>query len=127
MKHSNIIQNRKEHFLKNLEFHYDTVNDLLYVFKKDASVYSTIVVGEFHVECSKNSEIVGIEVLRASEILSEYGISQHDLEHIHKAEIKSVVRNNSLLVSLILHSLNQEKSAVITLTSLDAVQALSAV
>ena len=120
MKRLNITGYRKEYLVKNMKFNYDELNDLLYVYKKDSSVYSNVMIGEFHLELNKNGEIVGIEILKASEILSEFDIPQEILQHIDKAELKVVIRNNSLLVSLMIHGLDQDKSATITMNNLES-------
>jgi uncharacterized protein YuzE len=120
MKQSNIIRNRKEHFIKNLEHDYDSLNDLLYVYKKGAGVYSNVVIGDFHLEFNKNSELVGIEILNASGILKEYKISRKVLENINKADLKVVISGNSLLIFLIICSEGQTKSATIAMNNLES-------
>ncbi len=59
MKQLNTIRNRTESFIKNLKFHYDELNDLLYIYKDDSKVYSNVMVGEFHLEFKykKNSGV----------------------------------------------------------------------
>jgi len=118
MKRSNITRNRKEKMVRDLEFNYDKLNDLLYVFKKKASVYTNVVVGEFHIEFSREGDVVGVEVLRASDLLKEYGISKRLLENIKGVTLKVVVQGSSLLVFLIISALNEEKTATITMNNL---------
>ncbi|MBD3313098.1 DUF2283 domain-containing protein [Candidatus Woesearchaeota archaeon] len=120
MKQPNITGSRKEYYIKKLEFDYDKSNDLLYICRKGSNIYSNVVVGEFHLEFSKDKKIVGIEVLKASEILGEYGIPKKILENIDKVELKIVVKGNSMLVFIIIHALNQEKSAAITMNNLES-------
>ncbi len=116
MKQSNIIRNRKEQFIGNLEFKYDELNDLLYVYKKSSSVYSNVMIGDFHIEFNKSSELVGVEVLNASDILGEYGIPLKILRNMKKVDLKVVTAGNSLLVFMIVYSMDdQTKSATITL------------
>lgn len=120
MKQSNITRNRKEQFIGNLEFNYDKLNDLLYVYKKNSNVYSNVMIGDFHLEFNRNNELVGIEVLNASEILGEYGIPLKILENIKKVDLKVITRGNSLLVFMIIDSMDQTKSATITMNNLEA-------
>ncbi len=120
MKQANIIRNRKEYLIKALEFHYDNLNDLLYVYRKESKVFSNVVIGEFHLEFNKHGELVGLEILKASDILSEYGIAQKLLENLNKVELRVVTNNNSLIVFLILNALNQEKTAAITMNNLES-------
>lgn len=120
MRRLNITRNRKEYFIKHLKFSYDRLNDLLYVYKKKSNVYSNVMIGEFHLEFNREGEVVGIEILRASEILKEYNIARKILENISKVDMKVVIRNNSLLVFIIIHGLDQEKSAAITMNNLES-------
>ena len=76
-----------------------------------------LVVGDFHLEFDKDRELVGLEVLNASDVLGEYGISKSLLENIEKIELKTVVRNSSLIVFLSIKSLSFAKSAVITMNN----------
>lgn len=120
MKQANITRGKKQYFIKNLKYDYDKLNDLLYVYKKDSNVYSNVMIGEFHLEFDKNMNVVGLEILKASDILDAYNIPKRILENIEKVELKVVVKNNSLLVFMIIHALNQEKSAAITMNNLEA-------
>ncbi|MAG20360.1 hypothetical protein CL618_02920 [archaeon] len=118
MKQLNITRSRKEYIIKDLKFNYDKLNDLLYVYRENSNVYTNIVVGEFHLEFDKEGEIVGMEILKASELLSEYGILKKSLENIENVSFKVVVNNNSLLVFLGINALNEEKSATITMSDI---------
>ncbi len=111
---------RKQSIIRNLKFSYDKRNDLLYVYKENTSVYSNVMVGDFHVEFSRKNDLVGIEILNASDILKEYDFSRKTLENIEDVSLKVVSRNNSLLIFLIIRSMNQEKSAAITMNNLEA-------
>lgn len=120
MRQPNTTRNRKEEHIKKLEFNYDELNDLLYVYKKDSSVYSNVMIGDFHLEFNKNSELVGIEVLNASDILGEYEIPIKFLKNIKQVDLKVVTRNDSLLVFMIIYSMDQTRLATITMNNLEA-------
>lgn len=120
MKQLNITGSRKEYSIKNLRFNYDRLNDILYVYKKDSSAYSNVMIGEFHLEIDRKGEVVGIEILKASELLKEYGISRRILENIDGVDLRVVVKNNSMLVFLVIRALKQEKSATITMNNLES-------
>jgi len=119
MRRLSITGNRR-YSISNLKYSYDSLNDLLYVYKEGSQVYSTVVVGEFHLEINKIQELVGLEILNASELLAEYDIPKRILKNIDRVEMKVVVRNNSFLVFLIIHALNQEKLATITMNNLES-------
>jgi len=95
---------------------YDAVNDLLYVYKKDTKVDHNESIGDIYLDISKTGEVIGIEILNASDILKEFGIQQKMLEHLTGAELKVVKNANAFLVVLTLHSENNEKSAMIALS-----------
>lgn len=120
MKQSNIIGSRKEYSVRKLEFDYDSVNDILYVYKKESHAYSNIMIGEFHLEVDKKGDVIGIEILKASELLKEYGISKKILDNIDGVDIRVVTKNNSTLIFLIIRALKQEKSATITMNNLES-------
>jgi len=117
MRQPNITKSR---IIKHLCFEYDKVNDLLYVYKKNANVYSNVEIGDIHAEFDKYSQVIGVEILRASEILKEYKISKRILENIDNVDLKIVVSNNLLMVFIIISGLDQEKEAAITLNNLGA-------
>jgi len=120
MRQSNTIRNRKEYIVKNLKFDYDKYNDLLYIYKENSDVYANVVIGEFHIEFDRESSVVGMEILNASELLSEYGINENLLTNMKKAELKIVLRDNSLLIFLLLSSPAEEKSVPITMNGLES-------
>ena len=120
MRQSNTMRNRKESITKDLKFNYDPLNDLLYVYKENSSVYSNVMIGEFHLDFNKKSELVGIEIVNASQILGEYDIPEEFLESIKKIDVKVVTRGNSILIFMMISSLSQTKSATITLNNLEA-------
>ena len=120
MKQTDTTRNRKEYTIPHLAFSYDAANDLLYAYRKSAKVHSNVVIGEFHVELTKNGEVIGMEILNASELLREYGISSEMLRNIDQVDLRVVTHGHSTLVVLIIHALNQEKSATIAMNTLEA-------
>ncbi len=121
MKPLNIIRSKKQYFIRKLKYKYDESNDLFYVYKKDTQVYSNVMIGDFHLEFSKERELIGIEIANASELLKEFGIKKETLEDIDKVELRVVVSNNSFLVFVGIKGKNQEKkSATITMNNLDS-------
>ncbi|MFH1072502.1 MAG: DUF2283 domain-containing protein [Nanoarchaeota archaeon] len=113
MKRRNTDNNRSEYLIKEMAFHYDTAHDLLYLYKKNSKVHTTSIVGDFHLEFDTTGKIVSLEVLHAKDILSEFKISQDDLEHLHAVELKVVKNNSSLLLFIHVSALREEKSATI--------------
>ena len=120
MRLSNITRNRREYLIKKLKFNYNKDNDLFYTYKEYSQVYSNVMIGDFHIEFNKNGEVIGIEVLNASDVFSEYQIPGVFLENIKEVNIKTVIRNNLMLIYLIINSMNQEKSAMITMNNVES-------
>ncbi|HLD15294.1 MAG TPA: DUF2283 domain-containing protein [Candidatus Nanoarchaeia archaeon] len=120
MKQINISGNRKEYSLKGLKFNYDGLNDLLYVYKQNSEVYSTVMVGEFHLEFSRDGEVVGVEILKASDLLKEYDVSKSLLNNLDGIKIRVVVRSDSLIVFLVIGAMNKERSIPITTNNLES-------
>lgn len=121
MKQLNTTGNRREYLIRDLKFNYDNLNDLLYVYKENSSVYVNVVIGDFHVEFSKEWQVVGMEILNASDLLEEYDVSKDMLENIKKIEIKTVNRDNSLLIFLMIASLaDVEKAVPITMNNFES-------
>ena len=121
MKRLNTTGNRSEYLIKGLKFNYDNLNDLLYVYKENSSVYANVVIGDFHVEFSKEWQVVGMEILNASDLLGEYDVSKDMLENIKKIEIKIVNRDNSLLIFLMIASLaDVERAVPITMNNFES-------
>lgn len=120
MRQINISGSRKEYSLKGLKFNYDSVNDLLYVYKPNSEVYSTVMVGEFHLEFNREAEVVGLEILNASDLLKEYDVSKSLLNNLEGIKIRVVVRSDSLIVFLLINSMDKEKSVSITTNNLES-------
>ena len=57
MKQASITNKRKEQFLRNLKFNYDKKNDLLYIYNDKMRVYSNVIIGDFHIEFTKDKKI----------------------------------------------------------------------
>lgn len=108
---------RKEYSLRNLGFRYDKANDLLYAHEEGSNFYSDVVIGEFHLQFDRKGKVIGLEVLNASDLLGEYGISKELLENIRSLTLKVVLNNNSLIVFLAIKGLKEEKQASITMNS----------
>lgn len=106
--------NRKEYMVKDLAFTYDALNDLFYAYQEDASVYSNRIVGEFHLELDQAGTVLGVEILHANEVLSEYGITLKMLQTLSHLTMKVVERNRSLIVFIAFQTPKEEKTATIT-------------
>ena len=105
---------------KNIKHSYDVVNDLFYAYREKSNVHSNILIGDFHLEVSLKGEITGIEILNASDVLSEYGIPKSILENIDGVDLKVVTSNKLLIVFIIVHSHGKEASATITMNALES-------
>ena len=106
--------------IKNLKHNYDKINDLLYAYVEDSNVYANVVIGDFHIEFNKEGNVIGVEIMKASDFLNEYNVTKDLLENIKKIDLKIVIRDNSLLIFLMMASLIEEKSIPITMNDLES-------
>lgn len=81
---------------------YDSEEDILY-YNKGEVVQDSLDIGNVFVEFSSSGEIVGIEVLDASDFISEFTgeeFSSEDLENILEAKIKIIRSGDFAIVTL---------------------------
>lgn len=86
----------------NEEVSYDSEEDILY-YNSGEMVQDSLDIGNVFVEFSSNNEIVGVEVLDASEFISEFTgekFSSKDLENIIDAKIKVMRKGDFAIVVL---------------------------
>ena len=119
LKQQNIKRKEKEYVLNKVQFNYDKQHDLVYASKEGTKVAGNVMIGEFHVEFDENKKVVGLEILHASELVEAYGISQKILEEVKRADIRVKITNNSLLVSLVLYSLEEQHTATIAMNNIE--------
>ena len=112
----------KGYRVSGLAFDYDSANDILYAYKDRTSAFTTVELGDFHLELAKDRSIVGVEVTDASDVLGEYGISRSDLERIERVALRVGRQKNLLLVFLEIkvQQVEEEKLAAITLKDVSA-------
>lgn len=81
---------------------YDAEEDILY-YNKGSAVQDTLDIGNFFIEFSGDGEIVGMEILEASDTISELtdqSFSPDDLAKANDAEIKMFVEGDFVFVTL---------------------------
>lgn len=81
---------------------YDSENDVLY-FNSGKSVQDSLDIGDVFIEFSGDGEVVGMEVLNASETISELtekDFSQEDLSNVTDADIKILTKGNFAFITL---------------------------
>ena len=84
------------------ELSYDNENDILY-FNKGERVKDSLDFGNIFLEFSNNNEVVGVEVLNASETLSNLSGQDFDsnsLDNIQDAELKMVPDGETTFIVL---------------------------
>jgi uncharacterized protein YuzE len=86
------------------EVSYDARNDVFY-FNESSSVQDSLDVGDFYLEFSGEGQIVGVEVLNASETISQLtgeNFDSDELESILDADIKVHVKGDFAFIVLYL-------------------------
>ena len=81
---------------------YDSREDVLY-YNRGSSVQDSFDIGNVFVEFSSSGEIVGIEILEASEFISDFTgeeFTKRDLENILDAKLKIMTKGEFAIVAL---------------------------
>lgn len=84
------------------ELSYDSEEDILY-YNRGEAVQDSLDIGNVFVEFSGDGEIVGIEVLDASDFISDFTgeeFSSEDLENVLDAKIKVIRKGEFAIVAL---------------------------
>ena len=107
--------------MKNNILDYDKENDILFIHNKDIKTKGSVEVmgGEIILDFSKDKQIVGLEIMSASELLKNFDITKNMLSEALAADIKVVQHRNVLFLTIILRMpKNIEKEAILTVPSL---------
>lgn len=96
----------------NAKIMYDLDEDILFL-SKGKKVKSSIDVGDFVVDISRDNLVTGIEILNASENLK---LSQEHLKNLQKATMVVTYKPSSIYVYLVMKLANKEKDVTIPLT-----------
>jgi len=116
MRQGNIMVKRNYN-VKQLKSYYDAENDLFYAHKENTKVFSNIMLGDFHIEYDREGNIVGIEVLNATDVLKEYGVSKEMLKQMQDVQIKVIEKQSTILVWLIIVGKGKEQGIPITVNN----------
>lgn len=85
-----------------MEISYDKENDLLY-FNEGEKVQDSLDIGNLFLEFSGKNDIMGVEILNASQTVSELTGNEttvEDLENIEDAEIKIIPEDSVVFIVL---------------------------
>ena len=100
---------------------YDKENDILFIHRKDIKTKGSVEVmgGDIVIDFSKDKEVVGIEIMNASELLKNFDITKSMLSQSIAGDIKVSQQRNVLFLTLVLKMpKNIEKEAILTVPSL---------
>ena len=100
---------------------YDKENDILFIHRKDIKTKGSVEImgGDIVIDFSKDKEVVGIEIMSASELLKNFDITKGMLSQAIAGDIEVVQRRNVLFITITLKMpKNIEKEAILTVPSL---------
>ena len=100
---------------------YDKENDILFIHRKDTKTKGSVEVmgGDIVIDFSKDKEVVGIEIMNASELLKNFDITKDMLSKVIAGDMKVAQQRNVLFLTLVLKMpKNIEKEAILTVPSL---------
>jgi len=102
---------------------YDKENDILFVHRKDIKTKGSVEVmgGDIVIDFSKNKEVVGIEIMNASQLLKNFDITKGMLSQAIAGDIRVSQQRNILFLTIVLKMpKNVEKEAILTVPSLSS-------
>ena len=100
---------------------YDKENDILFIHRKDVKTKGSVEVmgGDIIIDFSKDKEVIGIEIMNASELLKNFDITKDMLSEAIAGDIRVAQQRNVLFLTIVLKiSKNIEKEAILTVPSL---------
>lgn len=77
---------------------YGISSDILNIHKINKKTKGSAELGDFSIDFDKNDNVVGVEILHASEFLKESGINKEQLKNIKGAKILVDTRNPTYLL-----------------------------
>jgi|SRR3989344_4465414 len=84
---------------------YDNEFDDLYIYRQDKKSEVSLTLADFVVDAQKNGTVVGVEILKATDTLSQMlsrEITKNELQNIASAKLNVSVRENGMLISMIM-------------------------
>lgn len=87
----------KENMSMAYSWEYCEESDILSIRRKNRNIDGSAELGDFIVDFDADSDVIGVEILFASEFLGELGI--HGLDGIKKAELALIRKNNIIYIN----------------------------
>ncbi|MBI4146352.1 DUF2283 domain-containing protein [Candidatus Woesearchaeota archaeon] len=81
---------------------YSEKSDILNIHKAGKKTEGSSELGDFTVDFDKEGNVVGIEIINASEFFDQSGISKEQLEHLKTAQLMVVQKKTYMLVWAVL-------------------------
>ena len=100
---------------QNFVWDYSKKSDILNIHKAGRKVDGSAEFEDFTVDFDREGQVVGIEIMYASEFLSNAGIQKEQLSKIQEAELLVNKRNNYAVIwiKLILPNLSEESGEAV--------------
>lgn len=100
---------------RNFDWDYSKKSDILNIHKADQKIEGSAELEDFTVDFDKEGNVVGIEIMYASEFLSNVGIQKEQLSKILEAELLVTKKNNYAVIwiKLILPDLSKESGEAV--------------
>lgn len=87
---------------KQFTWDYSEKSDILNIHKTGKKTEGSAELGDFTVDFDNEGNVVGIEILNASEFFDQSGISKEQLQHLKAAQLAIVQKKSYMLVWAIL-------------------------
>jgi uncharacterized protein YuzE len=83
---------------KHFTWDYSEGSDILNIRKAHKKTEGGAELGDFTVDFDKNGNVVGIEIMNASEFFGQVGITKEQLEHLKEAELTVTQRDKRYMI-----------------------------
>jgi len=105
--------------MKEFEFSYDRDNDDLFIFRRDSKSKGSVELGNLILDFDYKKNLVGIEIINATEYLSEVlNLSRERVREIlctlKKCNVRTKLYGNAILILIILQGEKEEKNIALT-------------
>ncbi len=87
---------------KQFTWDYNEKSDILNVRKINKKSDGNAELGDFTVDFDTKGNVIGIEIMNASEFLGQVGITKEELAKLNDAELTVTQKNNNMFVWMIL-------------------------
>lgn len=88
--------------IKQFSWDYSVKTDIFNIRHINKKSKGNAELGDFTIDFDSNGNVIGIEIINASEFLNQVGITKEDLANLNNAKLTVTQKNNNMFVWIIL-------------------------